>query len=59
MTLKQHKKEVAKLQAMELKLQTMILCQNNPDLNTLFFKWQDQRNFCNEGFVNFISKTLK
>ena len=59
MILEQHQKEVKKLKKLESELTKLILDKNDSELNTKFFKWQDQRNYCNEGFLKFINKSLK
>ena len=59
MKLEQHQEEVKKLKKLEAELTTLILEKNDPELNTKFYKWQDQRNYCNKGFVEFMDEALK
>lgn len=56
MNLIEHQDEVKKLKKLEKELTRLIIDKNDQKLSTAFFKWQDQRNACNEGFVKFVGE---
>lgn len=58
MTVEQHQLEVDKLNKLEEELSKLIIDTNDLDLSDKYFKWQDQRNVCNEGFLKFIETSL-
>lgn len=59
MDIKEHQKEVKKLNKIELELVKLVAETNNHQLMDKFTEFQDQRLICNTSFTDWVDKILK